>query len=332
MGLHTHIETHRTPQPPGVEVLDLRHFSSQHLRPLLEHETRMWYQLMSWDYRSSAEMILRYIDSKILPGYAAVENGRVGGYAFFVYEDTKGVVGDLYADNSIKLPEGPGAIERLLALHVIDSLQHHPGIHRIEAQLLPHDSGSLSAVFIQEGFRQFPRLFMTLPINGSWRIQHYPAPDIEFRRWGEQDFQAAAAVITAAYRGHIDSEINDQYRSVNGSLRFLNNIVRFPGCGVFDTNASFVAYNRLNRSVVGVLLCSRVKDDVGHITQVCILPEYRGKRIGESLIALCTNELRSRNFSALSLTVTEANTKAIGLYLRLGFDVKRRFDAFVWDG
>ena len=332
MGLHTHIETHRTPQPPGVEVLDLRHFSAQHLRPLLEHETRMWYQLMSWDYRSSAEMILRYIDSKILPGYAAVENGRVGGYAFFVYEDTKGVVGDLYADNSIKLPEGPGAIERLLALHVIDSLQHHPGIHRIEAQLLPHDSGSLSAVFIQEGFRQFPRLFMTLPINGGWRIQHYPAPDIEFRRWAEQDFQAAATVITAAYRGHIDSEINDQYRSVNGSLRFLNNIVRFPGCGVFDTNASFVAYNRLNRSVVGVLLCSRVKDDVGHITQVCILPEYRGKRIGESLIALCTNELRSRNFSALSLTVTEANTKAIGLYLRLGFDVKRRFDAFVWDG
>ena len=313
-------------------MLDLRHFSSQHLRPLLEHETRMWYQLMSWDYRSSADMILRYIDSKILPGYAAVENGRVGGYAFFVYEDTKGVVGDLYADNSIRLPEGPGAIERLLALHVIDSLQHHPGIHRIEAQLLPHDSGSLSSVFIQEGFRQFPRLFMTLPINGGWRIQHYPAQDIEFRRWAEQDFQAAATVITAAYRGHIDSEINDQYRSVNGSLRFLNNIVRFPGCGVFDTSASFVAYNRLNRSVVGVLLCSRVKEDVGHITQVCILPEYRGKRIGESLIALCTNELRSRNFSALSLTVTEANTKAIGLYLRLGFDVKRRFDAFVWDG
>jgi ribosomal protein S18 acetylase RimI-like enzyme len=84
--------------------------------------------------------------------------------------------------------------------------------------------------------------------------------------------------------------------------------------------------------VVGVLLCSRVKDDVGHITQVCVLPEHRGKQIGESLIGLCTQELRSRNFSALSLTVTEGNTKAVGLYLRLGFDVKRRFDAFVWEG
>jgi ribosomal protein S18 acetylase RimI-like enzyme len=288
---------------------------------------------MSWDYRSSAEMILRYIDSKILPGYAAVENGRVGGYAFFVYEGSKGVVGDLYADQTIHLPgEPPNAVERLLALHVIETLQQSPGIHRIEAQLLPHDSGVLSDTFCDEGFRQFPRLFMALPLSASTWIKTFPAADIEFRRWTEQDFQPAASVITAAYRGHIDSEINDQYRSLNGSLRFLNNIVRFPGCGTFDGNASFVAFSKSSRAVVGILLCSRVKDDVGHITQVCVLPEHRGKRIGESLIALCTQELRHRNFSILSLTVTEANTKAVGLYLRLGFDVKRRFDAFVWEG
>jgi GNAT superfamily N-acetyltransferase len=332
MALHTHIEAHRAPQPSGVEILDLRHFNSQHLRPLLEHETRMWQQLMAWDYRSSADMILRYIDSKILPGYAAVENGRVGGYAFFVYEGSKGVVGDLYADQSIQLPQGEGTVERLLAIHVIETLQQSPGIHRIEAQLLPHESGTLSTTFVQEGFRQFPRLFMSLPLKGSPAMQVFPAAQIEFRRWSEPDFQPAAGVITAAYRGHVDSEINDQYRGLAGSLRFLNNIVRFPGCGVFDANASFVAVNKLTRSVVGVLLCSKVREDVGHITQVCVLPEQRGKRIGESLIALSTQELISRNFSALSLTVTEANTRAVGLYLRLGFDVKRRFDAFVWEG
>ena len=333
MGLHTTVETHRTPEPSGVEVLDLRHFNSQHLRPLLEHETRVWHQLMSWDYRSSAEMILRYIDSKILPGYAAVENGNVGGYAFFVYEGSKGVVGDLFADQSIRLDDGrPHGVERLLARHVIETLQQSPGIHRIEAQLLPHESGTLSGPFVEEGFRQFPRLFMTLPLKSGLKIEITNAAYIEFRRWGEQDFQPAAGVITAAYRGHIDSEINDQYRSLNGSLRFLNNIVRFPGCGTFDGNASFVAVSKLTRSVIGALLCSRVREDVGHVTQVCVLPEHRGRRIGESLIALCTHELRSRNFMALSLTVTEANDRAVDLYERLGFDIKRRFDAFVWEG
>ncbi|HYL91524.1 MAG TPA: N-acetyltransferase [Alphaproteobacteria bacterium] len=330
MGLHSHFETHSSPYPPGVEILDLRHFSSQQLRPLLEHETKMWAHFMSWDYRPSAEMILRYVDSKILPGYAAVENGRIGGYAFFVYEGSKGVIGDLFSDNSILLTRD--TVERRLAVHVIDTLQQSPGIRRIEAQLLPHESGALAAPFLQEGFRQFPRLFMVLPLIEQVRPQITPAPDIEFRRWIEQDFHPTATVITAAYRGHIDSEINDQYRTTTGSLRFLNNIVRFPGCGTFDSGASFVALHKPTRSLAGILLCSRVKDDVGHVTQVCVLPEHRGRNIGESLIALCTHELRSRNFVSLSLTVTEANRKAVDLYDSLGFERRRRFDAFVWEG
>jgi len=329
MGLHTPIEPPRPPQSFGGEILDLRHFNSHHLRPLLEREGQMWARMMSWDYRASGEMILRYIDSKILPGYAAVYNDRIGGYAFFVYEGSKGVIGDLYADDSIRI-EGE-TVEHRLAVHVIGTLQQSPGIQRIEAQLLPHESGVLSEPFLAEGFRQFPRLFMTLPLKNGSRPQISSHQDIEFRRWVEQDFQPAAAVITTAYRDHIDAEINDQYRNLNGSLRFLNNIVRFPGCGVFDGNASFVALHKPTRSIAGLLLCSRVRDDVGHITQVCVLPEHRGKRIGESLIGLCTQELRTRNFIGLSLTVTEANTKAVDLYRRLGFETRRRFDAFVWE-
>ena len=362
MGLHTPIETHRPPEAFGVEILDLRHFSSHHLRPLLERESRLWAQLMSWDYRPSMEMILRYIDSKILPGYAAVENGSIGGYAFFVYEGSKGVIGDLFADGSIQLPSQPGipaeSVECRLATHVIETLQRSPGIQRIEAQLLPHECGAISGPFLREGFRQHPRLFMVLPLSkpegggalssSSWKNAPNPSPflrrsqatqpaivslpDIEYRRWTEADFQPSAAVITACYRGHIDSEINDQYRTMNGSLRFLNNIVRFPGCGVFDGHASFVAFHKPTKTIAGLLLCSRVRDDVGHVTQVCVVPEQRGRMIGESLIGLCTQELRARNFGALSLTVTEANVKAVELYRRLGFTTRRRFDAFVWEG
>jgi hypothetical protein len=34
----------------------------------------------------------------------------------------------------------------------------------------------------------------------------------------------------------------------------------------------------------------------------------------------------------LSLTVTEANAKAVALYKRMHFDSQRVFDAFVWEG
>jgi ribosomal protein S18 acetylase RimI-like enzyme len=313
-----------------VEILDLRHFSSVDLRPLLEDEIGAWSRLLSWDYGASADMILRYVDAKILPGYAAIDRGKVFGYAFFVYEGSKGVIGDLFVANGGRLPD-PHEVESRLLTHVIETLQQSPGIQRVESQLLMHETGVVSRPFVEQGFQRYARLFMVLPLAGAKPVPPLHA-DIEIRRWSEQDYQPAAAVITTAYRGHVDSEINDQYRTLSGSLRFLNNIVRFPGCGTFDPDSSFAAVHKRARNLIGLILCSRVRDDVGHVTQVCVLPEYRSHRIGESLLAATTANLRQRKFSLLSLTVTEANARAVALYLRLGFETKRVFDAFVWEG
>jgi ribosomal protein S18 acetylase RimI-like enzyme len=130
----------------------------------------------------------------------------------------------------------------------------------------------------------------------------------------------------------VDSEINDQYRTLAGSLRFLNNIIRFPGCGTFDAEASVVARSRLSGSMLGLILCSRVKSDVGHVTQVCLAPEQRHRGLGQALVASAANELRKRNCTTLSLTVTQANMRAVDLYKKLGFSIDRVFDAFVWEG
>src|SRR5438552_12865307 len=217
-----------------VEILDLRHFSSVDLRPLLDDETQVWSRLLSWDYTSSSDMILRYVDAKILPGYAAIDRGRIFGYAFFVYEGSKGVIGDLFVTNGQRLPEAREVESRLLA-HVIETLQQSPGIHRVEAQLLVHEAGVLARPFLDQGFRRHPRLFMAMPLNPQSR----PAPSV--------------------------------------------------------------------------------------------LPEYRSRGVGEALLACTANALRKRSFSLLSLTVTEANSRAVELYKRLGFDAQRVFDAFVWE-
>jgi ribosomal protein S18 acetylase RimI-like enzyme len=292
---------------------------------------QVWSKDLDWDYRGSGEMVLRYIEGKILPGYVAVREGRVEGYSFFVYEGSKGVIGDLYVSRDMR---NQGTEARLLS-HTVATLQRSPGLHRIEAQLLLHPTGALAYPFSVEGFRQYPRVFMVLPLHlASAGAAGAPAfsPEVEVRRWSEQDYHPAAAVITAAYQRHVDAEINDQYRTVNGSLRFLNNIVRFPGCGTFDSSASFVVYHRATRALLGLILCSRVKENVGHVTQVCVLPEIRGRHLGSALLRLTASELRRRNFSSLTLTVTQANTAAIDLYRRLGYSIQRVFDAYVWEG
>jgi ribosomal protein S18 acetylase RimI-like enzyme len=312
-----------------LEILDLRHFSSADLRPLLEDEIQLWAKALCWDYSGSAEMILRYMDAKFLPGYAAVSHGRVFGYSFFVYENNKGVIGDLFV-GEVGNGDDRQHVERRLLTHVIETLQQSPGVHRIEAQLLAHEAGAAAKPFQEQRFSRHARLFMTLSLAGS-QCQQLTTPSVEIRRWTEQDYQPSAQVITAAYRNHVDSEINDQYRTLSGSLRFLNNIVRFPGCGTFDPESSFVALDRVG-ALAGIILCSRVRHDVGHVTQVCVLPDYRSHGLGKALLAATASNLRQRKFTALSLTVTEANTKAVELYRRLGFETKHVFDAFVWEG
>ena len=124
--------------------------------------------------------------------------------------------------------------------------------------------------------------------------------------------------------------VNDQYRSVHGSLRFLNNIVRFSGCGVFSPPVSHLVIDRISREMVALVLGSRVSPESGHITQLCVHPEYRSRGLARNLINLAASCFLRQGVSEISLTVTEANTDAIDLYRAEGYGCAHSFDATVW--
>lgn len=336
------------------ELLDLRHFSAGSLRPLLDEESRIWSERLHWDYRGSAELLLQYLDSRVLPGYVAVENGRIVGYVFCVYEGHKAVIGDVFAmpvrDGSaasalpLSSSGDPGSeVRNELLLRLLEMLKATPGVSRIESQLLLHPHAAHQPIFEDAGFEVHERIFMEWPLqpvvggapdDGSGFAAGLPVhlpPGMELRRWSEGDLGPAARLIASSYEGHLDSHINEQYRTAAGSQRFLHNIVRFPGCGFFDAEASLALVQRGRSDLAGLLLCSRVRDDVGHVTQICVAPQYRGQGFGRLLMVECARALAKRKFSLLTLTVTASNRQAVSLYEWLGFRGTHRFDAMVWD-
>lgn len=318
-----------------LEILDLRHFSARQLRPLLESESRLWEQRLRWNYQSSTELLLQYLDSRILPGFVALDRGRICGFTFCVYEGQKAVVGDAFAIASD--PVQMLQITRTLLHHLLQLLLHSPGIQRVESQLLLYDAGSIDDSFLAAGFTMYPRLFMEYDLPRPSTLSRQSTnttdlpPNIELIGWSPDHYQAAAELIHESYMGHIDARINDQYCSLHGSLRFLHNIVRFPGCGVFDPDASWVLCDKRNGNLVGMLLCSRVADDVAHITQLCVATLHRGQHLGIALLEHCIRHLTRSGFAAITLTVTEANQQAVKLYRDLGFFTRHRFDAMVLD-
>src|SRR5580698_5835446 len=224
-----------------LEILDLRHFSAGNLKPVLEAESRVWNDRLRWDFHASANLLLQYLDSHLLPGYVAIENGRICGYVFCVYESEKALVGDVFAMPSATNSHMPADVERCLLEHMIELLQHSPGVDRIESQLLLRPHGTHAEILRNAGFQIYERLFMELDLGSASLLGEPPQgalDELELRSWRDSDFAAAGHLIAHAYEGHLDGIINDPYRSVSGSLRFLHNIVRFPGCGLFDASAS----------------------------------------------------------------------------------------------
>lgn len=324
--------------PQQLEILDLRHFSAQKLRPLLEQEAELWYQRLHWDYKISTELLLQYLDSRILPGFVALDRGRIVGFCFCVYEGQKAVIGDIYAS---RYEAAPLAIAETLTRHLLETLEASPETRRIEGQLLLFDEGILPPIIasvLSAGtrFRTFPRLFLQNDLAAprlttrNPDVDSFPS-DVELCRWSPTFYNPTATLIQTSYVGHLDSEINDQYRTLAGSQRFLHNIIRFPGCGNFDPESSFVLRSRRDNALIAVLLVSRVAPDAAHVTQLCVDPKFRGRKLGASLLRHALQVIPRHSYRLVTLTVSENNPGALAVYTAAGFRTRHRFDALVLD-
>lgn len=318
------------PQVAPFEILDLRMLRTRSLGPLFAEEQRAWREELHWDYQPSAEMIRRHVEAQSLPGYVALVQGHVAGYCFFVYEDEKGLLGDLFVLEEFRRerPDGDAAgVATLLVNRALDTLEQAPVVRRIEAQLIPFGIEPLAPVFLARGFRAFARLFMykSFASAGNAGAPSSPAGFV-LRPWDDRYFAPMADLIVAAYTGHVDSQINDHYSGRPGALRFLKNIVLFPGCGVFQRDTSLVAVDP-GGALAGAVLVSQVAPRVGHITQICVRPGQQGRGLGRRLMEESLERMAKKGYAGVSLTVTAENAPAVELYRRLGFAVIKEFAA-----
>ncbi len=311
------------------ELVELRELAPGSLDSLLEEEIAVWRRDLRWDFHSSAALVRKFADEQTLGGHALVSGRDVLGYAYTVAESAKGLVGDLFVRESFQSVE---AENRLLAA-CVDSLTKTRGVSRIESQILLLEHPRRMPAAYDDHLKLYERQFMHCSLEPWPAWPSGPsARRLDLDTWHDRYRDDAARMLADAYDGHVDSHINDQYRSIAGARQFLTNIVEYPGCGRFDEGASWLAWSRDTGRLVGACLASRVADDVGHITQVCVAPAVRGRGVGYELMIHSMRSMAETGCTLCSLTVTSANQGAIELYQRMGFALRRRFAAMVWDG
>lgn len=312
--------------PSELTVGDLREFRSDVLESLLAEQAVYWQENLRWDFSASKDILLRYINLRNLYGFVLLRDAVPIGYSYFIHESRKALLGDLFISGDHRKPDA----ESLLLNHTLRAAAVFPGVRRIEGQLLAL-SGELPEINVYgHPVRLFPRNFMMLDGLPGDRTRA-ESVGLMYRAWTDRDLDRTSELIHRAYQDHVDSLINDQYRSALGARRFLFNSTQHPGCGLFFRKAARVALDRLANTACGVCLGSLVLPKVGHITQLCVDPRFRCSGVGRELLGQALDAYRAHGCEAVSLTVTASNQHAIELYERLGFQVHKRFPAFVWE-
>ncbi|HKD05248.1 MAG TPA: GNAT family N-acetyltransferase [Bryobacteraceae bacterium] len=311
----------------NLDLVDIRRLGGRELSPLLLEETGEWNRELDWDFSKSADLVRKFADSRGLGGAALMNHGEPVGYGYTVLEDHKGLIGDVYVRREWR----GGDAEIRLFRTLLDGLIGTSGIRRIESQLMLIGPEVAKALQRERFVRLYERLLMNLNGGVLPPGRNFSMHRFRIEPWADHHHDSAARVISLAYGGHIDSQINDQYRTFDGARKFLYNIVQFPGCGAFHRPASFVGFDLATGWVAGMVLSSFVADDVAHITQLCVTPYVKGFGLGYELLRRAVTTLRVAGAKRVSLTVTGANEEAVRLYRRCGFQEVRRFYAYVWE-
>jgi [ribosomal protein S18]-alanine N-acetyltransferase len=95
------------------------------------------------------------------------------------------------------------------------------------------------------------------------------------------------------------------------------------------TNNQFAVYIVLEEDAQVIGYCGVwVVVDEGHITNIAILPEYRGRKLGEALLTNLIEAAKQLGAIKLTLEVRVTNYVAQALYRKLGFEdgaIRKRY-------
>lgn len=149
-------------------------------------------------------------------------------------------------------------------------------------------------------------------------IQSYPAP--------EEEFSDIAAIIVDAYKNHPGQRLHVEVQNNLNALDYTRQVA----AGDFGSiENGFLRLMRRDGIPIATILGCGTVPDYGFILQVAVREAWQGQGLGAQLIHTLATEFQKAGFSNMALGVTLSNP-AIHLYQRIGFEILRNVDAYVW--
>ncbi len=300
---------------------DWSDLSGEVLAPIYDAERRRWLHLLQWDSLAACGEIEHARVTWGLPGFVAIDrSGHVRGMAYYLLEQDRIDIGGVIAETE-------EATDVLLdgILTVADALDLGT------VRTLTLDAATaLQSALLARGFHVEPHLYLSRSLKASpieprsraerlWaRLIDRPAPVCPgpLDAWRDEDVEPAAALLSRSYDRAAGSLFAPNHAAGEWS-RYMRNLVTHVGCGVLNPETTQVL--RDGEKIRALALITDIAPRVAHLVQLAVDPERRGARVGETMVGRCCQQLRERDYDALTLLVASSNAPARSLYDRLGF-------------
>jgi ribosomal protein S18 acetylase RimI-like enzyme len=178
------------------------------------------------------------------------------------------------------------------------------------------EAPGLTECLSAHGFHVSPFHYLTRPLQAA-----LPAKG-PYRSWRESDAQQASHLLFAAY----DFESSRAFvprHAVESWREYVEHLMRFSGCGVFNPSLSRVL--ELQGQLRALVTSTMLSADTIHLAQVAVHPANRRRGIAESIVSEVLAAAASNGMRQASLLVSADNTAALTLYRALGFVERSRF-------
>jgi mycothiol synthase len=215
------------------------------------------------------------------------------------------------------------AVEDALARSACAWLRGHGA--KLAQALLPPDEADLAAPLLRNGFRHVTRLHY---LRRDLHNLAHPLPSaattpaLTYHPYRDGVIQPFQQTLLRTYRGTLDCP------ELNGVRDVAEIIEGHEGQGMHDPERWWLAEEA--GKPVGVLLTADVPELGGwDLSYVGVVPEARGRGVGNALICKALHEARTAGESQLTLAVDARNQPARHLYERLGFEATEEREVYL---
>jgi ribosomal protein S18 acetylase RimI-like enzyme len=149
-------------------------------------------------------------------------------------------------------------------------------------------------------------------------------PDV--RRWRVDDVQATAELLGRAYDGRDESRPFAPRGMAEEWTDYVKQLTAGTGCGRLINDVSVCVPGGPNR-LLAVALVTRIAETTGHLVQLAVDPQMRGRHLGKQLLEIVCSAANQAGCTRMTLFVGGRNSRARSLYESSRFENMASFIA-----